>query len=179
MADGGTLPGNIADRFRQTMLPHLDAAYNFARYLVRDAVAAEDIVQEGFLRAYRAFATYRGEADRAWLFAIVRNCWRDWARANAPAEVLAPDDDAPGEDETPEQILLRHGAIAGVRQAIEALPAPYREVIVLRELEEMSYRDIAALTGAPIGTVMSRLARGRALLAALLDEADQSGASSA
>lgn len=172
--DAATLPGSIAERFRQTMLPHLDAAYRFARYLSRDATAADDIVQDGYLRAYRAFGTYRGEADRAWLFAILRNCWRDWTRAQRPAGGDAVEEAI--DDVTPETILLRHGTIASVRQAIEALPAPFREVIVLRELEEMSYREIAMLTDVPIGTVMSRLARGRQLLTALLGAAETSGA---
>lgn len=168
------LPGSIGERFRLTMLPHLDAAYSFARYLARDAGAADDIVQDSYLRAYRSFASYRGDADRAWLFAIVRNCWRDWARGNRPVEAPIEVEEL-ADDVTPETILLRHGAIASVRQAIEALPEHFREVIVLRELEEMSYRDIAASIDAPIGTVMSRLARGRQLLAALLNAADGAG----
>ncbi len=150
------------------MLPHLDAAYRFARLLARDASTAEDIVQDGYLRAFRSFDGYRGEADRAWLFAILRNCWRDRVRAQPPAAEAIEDHEI-ADDWTPEAILQRKRAVTSVRDAIEALPDPFRETIVLRELEEMSYREIADLTGAPIGTVMSRLARGRELLAALLD----------
>ena len=160
-------PSDLAERFRLRMLPHLDAAHRFARFLARDLHAAEEIVQEGYLRAYRAFATYRGEADRAWLFAILRNCWRDRARNGGPA--LEPIDMYEiADDWTPEALLQRQCTIASVRDAIAALPLAFREVIVLRELDELPYRDIAALVDVPIGTVMSRLARGRQLLAALL-----------
>jgi RNA polymerase sigma-70 factor (ECF subfamily) len=150
------------------MLPHLDAAYRFACLLSRDASAAEDIVQDGYLRAFRAFDGYRGDADRAWLFAILRNCWRDRVRAQPPASEAIEDHEI-ADDWTPEAILERKRTITSVRDAIDALPAPFRETIALRELEEMTYREIAELTGAPLGTVMSRLARGRELLAALLD----------
>lgn len=167
-------PGSIATRFRERMLPHLDAAHGYARYLARDASAADDIVQESYLRAYRAFATFRGESEKGWLLAIVRNCWRDWARGRGGAVAQDAEYDI-ADETTPETILLRAGAIAGVRQAIEELPARYREVIVLRELEELRYRDIAALIGAPIGTVMSRLARGREMLAHMLNAADAAG----
>lgn len=163
------VPGSIADRFRLTMLPHLDAAYTFARYLTRDTAAADDIVQDSYLRAYRAFATYRGDSDRAWLFAILRNCWRDWVRHNANrSNVLDDPQMAEPDPATPETILLREGTISGVRAAIEALPIIFREAIVLRELEELSYREIAEILDVPIGTVMSRLARGRQLLVALI-----------
>jgi RNA polymerase sigma-70 factor (ECF subfamily) len=160
-------PSGLAERFRLRMLPHLDAAHRFARFLSRDAGLAEEIVQDGYLRAYRAFAAYRGEADRAWLFAILRNCWRDRARAAGPA-LESIDPDGLADDWTPEALLQRQCTIASVRDAIEALPLAFREVIVLRELEEMPYREIAALVDVPIGTVMSRLARGRQLLAGLL-----------
>jgi RNA polymerase sigma-70 factor (ECF subfamily) len=161
---------DAADRFRSVMLPHLDAAYNFARYLTRDASAAEDVVQDAFMRAFRAFATYQGGSAKAWLLAIVRNCFHDRIKAQGLAQ---PIDYAEGgadaiNDETPESLLLQKRDIALVRSTVESLPEPFRETLVLRELEELSYKEIAALTAVPIGTVMSRLARARDMLGALL-----------
>ncbi len=164
------------ERFRRLVLPHLDGAYSFARYLCRDSSVAEDVVQEAFLRAYRGFGGLRGEDARAWLFAIVRNCVFSWSQSNRARSALfvdAPDEpeSAPQGSEapdTPETALIRSAEIHTVRGAIEALPEPFRETLVLRELEELSYRDVAAVTGAPIGTVMSRLARARRMLAASL-----------
>ena len=171
--------------FREAVLPHMDAAYNFARYLCRDATAAEDIVQEAFLRSYRAFPGWRGDGARggsakAWLFAIVRNCFLTWAAGagsggrvvsegsltEAQAEALAnvADPDQP----SPEEALLRRRDAETIRAVVEELPEPFRETLVLRELEELSYKEIAALTAAPIGTVMSRLARARQMLADML-----------
>ena len=160
-------PPDGAERYRAAILPHLDAAYGYARYLARDGAAAEDIVQEAFLRAYRAIGNCRGN-EKAWLLAIVRNCWHDWARANGR---YLPVEDAGHEladEETPLTRLERASDVAQVRASIEALPEPFREALVLRELEDMAYRDIAEMTGVPIGTVMSRLARAREMLAALL-----------
>jgi RNA polymerase sigma factor (sigma-70 family) len=168
-------------RFREIILPHLDAAYNLARYLARDPVAAEDIVQEAFLRAFRGFAAWRGGEPKAWLFAIVRNCFLTWAggerssgrilvgegalgdsEASALANVADPD------QETPEQAFLRRRDAETVRAVIETLPEPFRETLVLREMDDFSYKEIAQLTGAPIGTVMSRLARARQMLCDVL-----------
>jgi RNA polymerase sigma-70 factor (ECF subfamily) len=168
-------------QFRESVLPHLDGAYNFARYLSRDPVAAEDIVQEAFLRAFRAFPSFRGGAPKAWLFAIVRNCFLDWAAGRTSAERVLVDEGAlspaqgeamanvadPDQDD-PEAALLRRREAETLRAVIENLPEPFREALVLRELEELSYREIAALTGAPIGTVMSRLARARQMLSDML-----------
>jgi RNA polymerase sigma factor (sigma-70 family) len=156
------------DRFRATMLPHMEAAYSLARYLARDGAAAEDIVQNAFLQALRGFAGFHGEAPKAWLLAIVRNCFLDWARSNS--RTMAPPDDMPEpvDEETPEILLARQRDVVLMRATLEDLPEPFREAIVLRELEELSYKEIAMITGVPIGTVMSRLARGRQLLAALL-----------
>jgi RNA polymerase sigma factor (sigma-70 family) len=156
-----------ADAFRQTMLPHMDAAYNLARYLARDAGAAEDIVQNAFLHAFRGFAGFRGDAPKAWLMAIVRNCFLDWLKARRDGDVEADDLHAVDE-ETPEKILARGCEVEMVRASVEGLPEPFRETIVLRELEELSYKEIAMITGVPIGTVMSRLARGRQMLCELL-----------
>ncbi|WP_299429088.1 sigma-70 family RNA polymerase sigma factor [Sphingomonas bacterium] len=168
-------------RFRETMLPHLDAAYNFARYLSGDAIVAEDIVQEAFLRAFKAFDTHRDGAPKAWLFAIVRNCWRDRIGeqvrrervmlsevALSETQAAAVANVADDATDTPEAALARMREVDTVRGVIADLPEPFRETLVLREIEELSYREIAALTAVPIGTVMSRLARAREMLAKLL-----------
>jgi RNA polymerase sigma-70 factor, ECF subfamily len=170
-----------ARRFRQTVMPHLDAAYNFARYLARDPVAAEDIAQEAFLRAFRAFPDYRGGSPKGWLFAIVRNCFLDWAGqrsgssrvlvdegALTQAQSLALANVADPDQETPEAALARRRDAEAVRAVIESLPEPFRETLVLREMEELAYKEIAALTCVPIGTVMSRLARARQMLADMI-----------
>lgn len=163
-------------QFDATILPHLDAAYNFARFLSRDADAAQDIVQEAFLRAHRGFAQFRGGDARAWVFAIVRNCYRGWARSGRErAFKETPLGDGPGGDgpegagaydlpsdeDTPEMGLIRRSEQQRVRAVIGALPEPMREVLVLREFEDFSYRQIAEMIEVPIGTVMSRLARAR------------------
>ncbi len=172
---GRPLTATEAARFRASMLPHLDAAYTLARYLTRDADAAQDIVQDAYLRAYRAFADFRGGSARAWLLAIVRNChlnWREDRRREIQRRVpdLPPaDEDAGTEDaldllvdgETPETILLRRAQADRVRGILELLPEPLREVLVLRELDDLSYREIADVAGVPVGTVMSRLSRAR------------------
>lgn len=171
---------NDATRFRDVMLPYLDAAYNFAHYLVADATAAEDIVQEAFLHAFRAFDGYQGGSPKAWLFAIVRNCWRDRlaaecarnqmfvGRAGLTESQAAALDNHPDDADSPETSLLRQREIERVRAVITAIPEPFREALVLREMELMSYREIATMTEVPIGTVMSRLARARDMLAKLL-----------
>jgi RNA polymerase sigma-70 factor (ECF subfamily) len=158
------------ERFRRLVLPHLDAAYNFARFLCRDPSLAEDLVQDAFLRAFRGFSGFRGGDPKAWLFAIVRSSHLTWARSRGATLQSVPDEfeDTPAEGDTPEEALVRQGEVETVRGAIEALPEPFRETLVLRELEEMSYREIAEVTQAPIGTVMSRLARARAMLLAAL-----------
>lgn len=167
-ADDAPLSRADAERFRRLVLPYLDQAYAFARFLARDAALAEDIVQDAFLKAYRAFSGFRGGDPRAWLFAIVRTTFHSSQRRRAD---LADLDDAPelaSDAESAEAALVRQGEIAGLRAAIEALPEPFRETLVLRELEELAYRDIAQVTGVPIGTVMSRLARARAMLVTAL-----------
>ncbi len=168
-------------QFRETILPHMDGAYNFARYLSRDATAAEDIVQEAFLRAFRAFGNFRGQAPKAWLFAIVRNCFLDWAAGRSGHDRVLVDEGAlseaqsqaltniaDAEQDDPEIALLRRREAETVRAVVENLPEPFRGTLVLRELEELSYKEIAALTAAPIGTVMSRLARARQMLSEML-----------
>ena len=172
-ADARLPAADAARRFHETIVPFLDASYNFARFLSRDADAAEDIVQEAFLRAYRHFDGYRGGDPRAWLFSIVRNCYRAWLqdrRRKARFEQAMPDD-LPGADEpahefaadgdTPEMAMIHASDAERVRAVIAGLPEAMREILVLRELEDLSYRQIAEIIGAPIGTVMSRLARSR------------------
>jgi RNA polymerase sigma-70 factor (ECF subfamily) len=166
-----------AERFRQTILPHLDAAYALARYLSRDATLAEDIVQDAFLRAFRSFETWRGEAPRAWLLAIVRNCFlnhvADRGCGDVPLEDLVERADPAAPD--PEVAADRSQAAAKLRETIEQLPEPFREALVLREFAELSYKEIALTVGAPIGTVMSRLARARQMLVELLPAEVRSG----
>ena len=164
-------PGQAdAERFRAVILPHLDAAYGFARYLARDASHAEDIVQDAFLRAFRAFGGYRGGDPRAWLFAIVRSCFLSSVRSR-PARTSAESAPEPvSDEESPEAALIRQGEAQSVRGAIAALPEPFREALVLRELEDLSYRQIAEVSGVPVGTVMSRLARARQMLVVALRE---------
>lgn len=172
--------GAVADRerFGRLILPHMDAAYNFARYLARDPAAAEDIVQEAFLRSFRAIQSCRSN-EKAWLFAIVRNCFHDWVRAHGRTSSAALTEvGALVEADGPEIVLQRRDTQLTVRETVEALPEPFREALVLRELEELSYREIAGLTGAPIGTVMSRLARARQMLATLLLARDDGEAAS-
>lgn len=164
-------------RFSEVALPHLDAAYNLARWLSGSASDADDIVQDAYLRAFRFFDSFRGDNARAWLLAIVRNTWfTEWRRRCDAAdgtpydEALHGDERLPGWiDEigsNPEMLAVRREDAKLVHRVLEQLPVEYREVLVLRELEEMSYRDIAIVAGIPIGTVMSRLARGRHLLSA-------------
>jgi RNA polymerase sigma factor (sigma-70 family) len=159
-------------RFKQNIVPQLDAAYNFARFLSRDADAAQDIVQEAFLRAYRSFAGYRGGDARAWIFAIVRNCYHSRLMDRRRKSRLEVDAKGKGDSEevilnissdedTPEAMLVRKAESQTVRFILNMMPRALREILVLRELEELSYRQIADITALPIGTVMSRLARAR------------------
>ena len=146
------------------MLPLLPSAYNLARWLTRNDHDADDVVQEAFLRAYRFFPSFRGADPRPWVLAIVRNtCWT-WLRKNRSLEAL-PDLDGANEpvESAPsaEEDLVRRADGARLARGLEELPAEFREVLVLREMEELSYREIAEVAGIPVGTVMSRLARAR------------------
>jgi RNA polymerase sigma-70 factor (ECF subfamily) len=162
-----------AQRFRDAALPYLDDAYTLARYLLRDATDAEDAVQECYLRALKHFDSYRGPAMKPWLFAILRNvCRAEFARrAGAPTAALDELPEEPGQtplwrepQETPEMQMLREHDASAIRQMIAALAEPFRETFVLREIHNLSYREIADIVAAPVGTVMSRLARARAML---------------
>ena len=151
--------------FEEAVLPHLDAAYNLAHWLTRNDTDAEDVVQEAYLRAFKFFGGFHGADGRSWLLAIVRNTCYTWMQHNRSPELSVPLDDELHEIESkdlnPEALLLQRSDTLMVRKALEELPLEFREVLVLRELEEMSYRDIASITDLPLGTVMSRLARGR------------------
>jgi RNA polymerase sigma-70 factor, ECF subfamily len=166
------------ESFEGTVLVHFDAAYNLARWLTNDEFAAEDAVQEACLRAYRFFGTRHGPNAKAWFLAIVRNvCFDTIAAQRASGLHDAYDEDvhshasARGEDfDTPESAVARSWDARWLRRCIATLPREYREVIVLRELEELAYKEIGAIVDVPIGTVMSRLARGRELLQQRMQE---------
>jgi RNA polymerase sigma-70 factor (ECF subfamily) len=154
------------DLFERTVLPYLNSAYNLARWLTRNEEEAQDIVQEAFLRALRSFGTFTpGRDARAWLLTIVRNSCRTWLRRNRLNESTVQLDDtsppAAGTWSDPEAALIKSANSHRIRQALEELPIEYREVLVLRELEELSYKEIAQITEIPLGTVMSRLSRAR------------------
>jgi RNA polymerase sigma-70 factor (ECF subfamily) len=152
------------ERFIQVVLPHLDAAYNLARWTTKSDHDAEDVVQESCLRAMRFIGSFRGQENdsRAWVLSIVRNTCATWLGKNRTSSVAAVEniEDICSESD-PEQLALRRIDIDLLRKALEELPDEFREVIVLRELENLSYEQIAEVIGAPLGTVMSRLARGR------------------
>jgi RNA polymerase sigma-70 factor (ECF subfamily) len=154
--------------FEQTVLPHLDAAYNLARWLAGNDHDAQDVTQEASLRAFKFFGSFRGENPRAWLLTIVRNTFYNWLQKNRPPEIAGELDDEALAVEDPsahaEAINLQLADAEVVRRAIAELPVGFREMIVLREMEGFSYKEIADLSDVPIGTVMSRLARARKLL---------------
>jgi RNA polymerase sigma-70 factor (ECF subfamily) len=158
-------------RFELLAMPHLDAAYNLALWLTRNDHDAQDVVQDAMVRAMRYIGGLRSEGARAWLLQIVRHTCYSWLKENRPAEkVLLDDPDdawrdlpAPSADEPP-AIAMRKADRQQINEAIAALPIGYREVLILRELEDLSYNDIARIAEIPVGTVMSRLARARGLL---------------
>lgn len=161
-------------RFEDTVLVHLDAAYNLARWMLRDESAAEDVVQDASLRAFRFFDALTGPSPKAWFMAIVRNACRDWIKAHQHRGLEdAYEDEAHGLQvargihvtlETPDAVAERNADARWLHACILSLPTDFCEVIVLRELEELSYKEISAIVDVPIGTVMSRLSRGRQLL---------------
>jgi RNA polymerase sigma-70 factor (ECF subfamily) len=162
-----------ARRFRDAALPYLDDAYTLARYLLRDATDAEDAVQECYLRAFKHFHTYRGPAMKPWLFTILRNvCRAEYARRKTAPTTAIEDVPESAEQaplwhetqETPEAQILRRWDGDTIRRLVAALAEPFRETFVLREIQNLSYREIADVAEVPVGTVMSRLARARAML---------------
>jgi RNA polymerase sigma-70 factor (ECF subfamily) len=178
--------GNIAwntdrshrHRFERVARPHLDAAYALARWLTRNDADAADVVQEACLRAFRYFDSYRDGDAKSWLLQIVRRACYSWLERNRPADVVSLEAEAEFGDTVAtasgdaEVLLESRSDLRRLDQLIEALPAPLRETIVLRELHELGYREIAEVTGVPIGTVMSRLHRARSLLLRAWDTTD-------
>jgi RNA polymerase sigma-70 factor (ECF subfamily) len=152
-------------RFQELILPHLDAAYNLARWLTRQDQDAADVVQEAYLRAIRFFDGFHGGDGRVWLLAIVRNTYYNWSKQNRVLRSTTWFDEelhsTPQADVDPERLALAAEDRQRLHQALEELPTEYREILVLRELEGLSYKEIAEVAGLPMGTVMSRLARGR------------------
>ena len=167
------IAGQLA-RFEQTILPHMDAAYNLARWLTRRDQDAEDVVQEAYLRAFQFFGSFRGGDGRTWLLAIVRNTCYTWLHKNrAPEQTVSFNEAQHGlapAERGPEARLLRTEDAEMLHDALRELSVDFREVLVLRELEELSYKEISHVIGIPVGTVMSRLARGRERLQQLLIE---------
>jgi RNA polymerase sigma-70 factor (ECF subfamily) len=151
-------------RFEAQALQHLDAAYNLARWLSRSPADADDIVQDAMLRAFRAFDGFRGGDAKAWILTIVRNCWRSAGTARKRRGHTSLEDEQLVSDDDPEGTAIQAGTRRRLDVLVAQLPEEFREVLILREMEDMSYREIAEITGTPIGTVMSRLARARAIL---------------
>ena len=170
---------NWPESFEQAVLPHLDAAYNLARWLTRNEQDAQDVVQEAYLRAFRHFRDFRGGNARAWILKIIRNTCYSWLTANRPLQdatefdenLFAPDVRSPN----PEEIVLQNDNGTLVREALQKLAPNLREVLILRELEGMSYREIGAITGMPAGTVMSSLSRARGRLRQVLTTSRNEG----
>jgi RNA polymerase sigma factor (sigma-70 family) len=165
--------------FEEVVLPHLDAAFNYARWLTRSEADAEDVVQDAYMRAFKFFSSFRGEDARAWLLTIVRNTWYGrFPRGGGRLPMSSIDetrDDPLDEGLDPEALLMQRQTVEHVRKTLEMLPGDFREVLVLRELEGLSYKEIAAIVGIPIGTVMSRLARGRERLLGVLGPNETAG----
>jgi RNA polymerase sigma-70 factor (ECF subfamily) len=163
---------NCLPSFDEMVLPHIDAAYNLARWLMRNERDAEDAVQDACLRAFRFFPSFRGGDARAWLMKIVRNTCYTQLRTNRPMQDAAEfDENATPRDcfaPNPEEVLLQNDSGDLLRKALEELPVSFREVVILRELEGMSYKEIANITGMPTGTVMSSLSRARGRLREVL-----------
>ena len=189
MTDDANAEQDKARRFGDAALPHLDDVFTLARYLMRNSADAEDAVQECYLRALRHFDSYRGPAMKPWLLAILRNvCNAEFARRGkqeiaadyTAAEPVA--EELPMWQEphaSPEAVLLRQQDGAAIRRLIANLPQPFREAIVLREVNDLSYDEIAKVAGVPVGTVMSRLARARSMLRAAWNVADEATPGSA
>jgi RNA polymerase sigma factor (sigma-70 family) len=172
--DLGVLDSQERARFEQLVLPHLDAAFNLARWILRGRNDAEDVAQEAMLRAFRFFRGFHGGDVRAWLLQIVRNSCYSWLEKNRPMELTTEFDEElyPQPGVTPESLAIAGDNRERLARALESLPPRSREVLVLRELEGCSYKEIAAITSMPIGTVMSALARARQRLERVLTPAN-------
>jgi RNA polymerase sigma-70 factor (ECF subfamily) len=160
--------------FNEAVLPHLDAAYNLARWLTRNDQDAEDVVQEASLRAFKYWKGFSGRDCRSWLLAIVRNTFYSWLRERSVQPAVTADGEVDNVDDgipDPENVLLQNADREMLREALEELPIEFREAVVLREMEGLSYKEIADISGVPIGTVMSRLARARKRLQIFLTNA--------
>jgi RNA polymerase sigma-70 factor (ECF subfamily) len=164
-------PEDRARGFAALALPHLDAAYNLARWITHNHEDAQDVVQEAYLRALRYFDSFHGEEVRPWLLQIVRHAGYSWLAKNRPRDMVSLDDaddawrEVPGPAaHEPQAIALGKSERLSINETLASLPVGYREVLILREMEELPYRDIARIAGIPIGTVMSRLARARRLM---------------
>jgi RNA polymerase sigma-70 factor (ECF subfamily) len=172
------ISGDDNARFATVVMPHIDDAYRLAHWLTGNRTDAEDVVQDASLRAFHAIRSFTGGSARAWLLTIVRNTAYSWLRKNRPAAVVTVEDleavelaqANPGDRhaETPEAAFIARADAEQLRAAIAALPAPFRETLVLRDIEGLDYREIAQATEVPIGTVMSRLARARRRLTATI-----------
>jgi len=159
--------GKLAS-FEDLLLPHLNAAYNLARWLTRNDQNADDLVQDAYLRAWKSFAGFNGGDGRAWLLTIVRNTCYTWLQRNRASELMTSFDEemhsTSSHASNPEALLLQSANGDLLKKALQELPADFREVVIMREVEGLSYREIASISGVPVGTVMSRLARARARL---------------
>lgn len=169
---------NINAKFEDAFLPHLNAAYNLARWLTRDSADAEDVVQEAYMRAFKFFGSYRGGDSRAWVLKIVRNTCYSWLQKNRPLEIVSEFDEELHvvETENPETMFIHDIDKQRLRGFLEQLPAEFREIVILRDLEGLSYKEIAGIADLPLGTVMSRLARARGKLQAALNALESGGA---
>ena len=179
MREQRLLEQHILARFEEAVLPHLAAAYNVARWLTRNDHDAEDVVQEAYVRAWKFFGGFHGGDSRAWLLAIVRNTCYTWLQHNRPQERTTEFDEEihslDSEASNPETLLLHTANNQLLRQALEELPVEFREVVIWRELEGLSYKEIADIANVPIGTVMSRLARARKRLQQSMQSQGQGG----
>jgi RNA polymerase sigma-70 factor (ECF subfamily) len=182
---GGLSDADTSRRFEAMASPHLDAAYNLARWLTRNPHDADDVVQEAYLRAFRFFDSFRGGDGRAWLLAIVRNTFYTWVQQRQRHQTDVEYDDTTAGPHTdgacsdqalhgtdPEKLLLRAADQQLIEAALLKLPLEYREILVLRELEDLSYKEIAEIVGMPLGTVMSRLSRARLQLRRQIETMD-------
>jgi RNA polymerase sigma factor (sigma-70 family) len=155
------LLSRVPQSFEEIFLPHFGAAYNLARWLTGVDSDAEDLCQDAYLKAFASFENFRGANPKSWLLAIVRNTCFDWLRKRRPTALIPFDDELAASDASPETLYLRELDRHALKSALARLPAEFQEVLILREFEDLSYKEISEIAGLPIGTVMSRLARAR------------------